>query len=340
MESNNLINFLNDFYKDKNNEKNKKITCKKLLSLIKKDKSMADNILDYQDTDFMELLTLFNPTSLVELSNLMYRVSEILKAYCNEYNIKWDNSALVGINKDELWESIRAEKGLKRYFSEKKYRSIIDYLDKDVLFDGNDLYYKTLFMAIYEGMYNKSLTEIKNLRLSDIDLDNNIATLYDDDGNSRKLEISEELKNNLVELSKVNVWYKIQGRSTTPIGRYIGGEYSDSIFKVLTYNNKDLAKSYKEFYYRRLKVLCDEFLGYSTTPMQIFVSGIINRVYAHMKQFDVTVEDLRNDKNNFTSTAKFFIRKECERVNYDVNIHSFMRVLKSYADIFDDNIIE
>ena len=69
MESNNLINFLNDFYKDKNNEKNKKITCKKLLSLIKKDKSMADNILDYQDTDFMELLTLFNPTSLVELSS-------------------------------------------------------------------------------------------------------------------------------------------------------------------------------------------------------------------------------------------------------------------------------
>ena len=69
MESNNLINFLNDFYKNKNNEKNKKITCKKLLSLVKKDKSMTDNILDYQDTDFMKLLTLFNPTSLVELSN-------------------------------------------------------------------------------------------------------------------------------------------------------------------------------------------------------------------------------------------------------------------------------
>ena len=57
-----------------------------------------------------------------------------------------------------------------------------------------------------------------------------------------------------------------------------------------------------------------------------------------MKQFDVTVEDLRNDKNNFTSTAKFFIRKECERVNYDVNIHSFMRVLKTNENIFDDNI--
>ena len=43
MESNNLINFLNDFYKNKNNEKNKKITCKKLLSLVKKDKSMTDD---------------------------------------------------------------------------------------------------------------------------------------------------------------------------------------------------------------------------------------------------------------------------------------------------------
>ena len=128
MESNNLINFLNDFYKNKSNEKNKKITCKKLLSLIKKDKSMADNILDYQDTDFMELLTLFNPTSLVELSNLMYRVSEILKAYCNEYNIKWDNSALVGINKDG--EAFVADNyiGSKLFFSDYEEGKRAEYL--------------------------------------------------------------------------------------------------------------------------------------------------------------------------------------------------------------------
>ena len=100
MKSNNLINFLNEFYKNKSNEKNKRITCKKLLSLAKKDKTMADNIMNYKDTDFKNLLALFNPTSLVELSNLMYRVSELLKAYCNEYNIEWDNSVLVKIDKD------------------------------------------------------------------------------------------------------------------------------------------------------------------------------------------------------------------------------------------------
>lgn len=333
-----MMNFLSEFYNCKNNDKNERVACKKIIEFCEKNKINANDIMNYNEDKFKELINYFKPTSLVELSNLIYRISKIIRIYSDKNNLGWNNDVLINIDKETLWFVLKEENDFKRYFNEIKYNSIIEHLNKDVLFDGNDLYYKTLFMAIYEGAYNKNLTELKNLRLSDLDVKKNIVTLRDDNGNIRQLEISDDLKKNLIELSNINVWYKIQGRSHTPVGRYIGGECSDSIFKVLAYNNKDKAKSYKEFYYRRLKTLCEEFLGYNTTPMQIFVSGIMNRVYKQMKELDANIEDLRTSKNNYTSMVKFLIRKECNRVNYNVNLHSFMRVLKSYADVFDDNI--
>lgn len=338
MKADKIEDFLNDFYNNKENDKNKRITCKKILSYYQKTKKHISNILEYNETQYKELLRYFAPSSLVELSNLIYRISDVLKAYCKIYNIEWDNSTLVKIDKDELWFSFKQENDLKRYFDEKTYNNIIKQLDKDVLYDGNDLYYKTLFMAIYEGIYNKNLTEIKNLRVSDIDTKTNIVTLNDDAGNQRELKISPELINNLIKLSKVNTWYKIQGRSTELVGAYIGGEYEDSVFKILSYNNKDKAKSYKEFYYRRLKVLCKEFLGYQTSPLQIYISGIMNRVYKELSNINIESKDLKKDDNSYTSTMKFFIGRECKRVNYNVNLSSFMRILKSYADVFDNNI--
>ena len=338
MSNSKMTIFLNEFSKCRDNDKNERVACKKILSFCEKNNVDADSVLNYTEDEFKTLINYFCPTSLVELSNSLYRIRQVLKAYCYTYDIEMNNDVLLHMNKEELWNSLKENNDLKRYFSESKYREIVKSLDKDVLFDGNDLYYKTLFMAIYEGMYNKNLAEIKNLRASDIDVNTNIVTLSDDNNIKRTLEISDELKNNLLELSKTTVWYKIQGRSKEPIGANIVGDYPDSVFKVLAYNNKDKAKSCKEFYYRRLKTLSEEFLGYNTTPLQIFISGIMSRVYAQMNELDVESNDLKNDKNNYTNVAKFFIKKECIRVNYNVNIHSFMRILKSYAEVFDDNI--
>lgn len=340
MKANNIKEFLEDFYKNTENDKNKRITCKKILAYFKQTKKRISNILEYDKEQFKELLYYFAPSSLVELSNLIYRISDVLKTYCIANNIEWDNSELIKIDKDELWFSFKEKNDLKRYFDEKTYKKIIDYLNKDVLYNGNDLYYKTLFMAIYEGMYNKNLTEIKNLRASDIDKTENIVTLRDDSGNERTLKISSELVNNLLELSDVNTWYKIQGRSTELVPAYIYGEYEDSVFKILSYNCKDKSKSYKEFYYRRLKTLCGEFLGYQTSPLQIYISGIMNRVYNELSSVNIESKDLKKDNNSYTSTMKFFIGRECKRVNYKVNLNSFMRILKSYADVFDKNIDE
>ena len=60
-------------------------------------------------------------------------------------------------------------------------------------------------MSVYEGMYDKGLAEIRNLRLSDINTETNVVTLRNDKGDIRELMISEELKENLIKLSEVKV---------------------------------------------------------------------------------------------------------------------------------------
>ena len=253
--------------------------------------------------------------------------------YC--FANKYSEENLLNIRKEPLWLSIKNENKMKRYFNESKYNYIVDYLNKNILYDDNDLYYLTLFMSIYEGMYNKGLTEIRNLRLSDINTETNVVVLKDDYGNVRELKISDELVNNLVNLSRKKIWYKKQGKNHKIIEQDLVGKYDDSIFKVVMRTDNNIQKSYKEFYYRRLKTIIQDFIGYNTTPLQIFVSGIINRVYRKLLDFNITYEEIKNDSNTFTVTSRFFIKKECERVGYNVNFNVFMRTLKSYAEIFE-----
>ena len=324
--------YIQENYDKSKSYKNKVNLAKKVVKYLKQNNINETDLITYTTEQFEDLIKYIKPTSLIDVSDVIYRLNDILK-YCfgNEYN----DENLLDICKEPLWLSIKDENKMKRYFNESKYNYIVDYLSKNILYDDNDLYYLTLFMSIYEGMYNKGLTEIRNLRLSDINTETNVVVLKDDYGNVRELKISNELVNNLVNLSRKKIWYKKQGKNHKIIEQDLVGKYDDSIFKIVIRTDNNIEKSYKEFYYRRLKTIIQDFIGYNTTPLQIFVSGIINRVYRKLLDFNITYEEIKNDSNTFTVTSRFFIKKECERVGYNVNFNVFMRTLKSYAEIFE-----
>ena len=289
MEKKSVIQFLEEYSKNPNCDKNKRTTCKKLVLYFKSKKSNANEMLQYDIKDFEKIIEYLNPTSIVEISNLIYRINDVIRDYHKQhFGTEWNNYKICMIKKNDLWLRLKEKNDFKRYFNEKQYRYIIDYLNKEVLYEDNDLYYKTLFMSIYEGIHDKGLTEIRNLRLSDIDSETNIITLRNDNGDERKLEISSELKENLIRLSKVEVWNKVRKNNDRPIYMPLVGKYDDSIFKIVSYSSSDINKSFREFYFRRLKTITKEFIGYPTTPLQIYVSGIINRVYSQMMEFDVS----------------------------------------------------
>lgn len=332
MQEKRLKKFVNENCNETNSIKNKVYLAKKIIKYLELNNINEYDLTKYSSEQYEELLINIKPTSLIDLSDAIYKLNDILKYCYDDYN----EDVLLSINKESLWLKIKDKNKLKRYFSEKKYQYIVDYLNKNVLYDNNDIYYLTLFMSIYEGIYNKGLTEIKNLRLSDINTETNIVLLKDDDGNERELQISDELKENLFKLSNKKIWYKKQGRNHKIIEQELVGEYDDSVFKIVLRTDNEVEKSYREFYYRRIKTIVKEFIGYNTTPLHIFISGIINRVYKQLLDFNITYDEIKKSSNSFTITSRFFIKKECERVGYNVNFNVFMRTLKSYAEIFEE----
>lgn len=332
MQKEKIKEFINKFCNETNSVKNKVYIAKKLIKYLDLKNIDEYDLAKYTSEQFEELIMYMKPTSLIDLSDMIYKLNDILKYCFKDYN----ENNILSINKESLWLKIKDKNKFKRYFSDKKYREIVDYLNKNVLYDDNDLYYLTLFMSIYEGMYNKGLTEIKNLRLSDINAETNVVLLRDDNGNERELQISDELKENLFKLSNKKIWYKKQGRNHKIIEQELSGQYDDSVFKIILRTDNEIEKCYREFYYRRIKTIVKDFIGYNTSPLHIFISGIINRVYNQLLEFNISYDEIRKSSNSFTITARFFIKKECERVGYNVNFNVFMRTLKSYAEIFEE----
>ena len=202
--------YIQENYDKSKSYKNKVNLAKKVVKYLKQNNTNETDLITYTTEQFEELIKFIKPTSLIDVSDVIYRLNDILK-YC--FANKYSEENLLNIRKEPLWLSIKNENKMKRYFNESKYNYIVDYLNKNILYDDNDLYYLTLFMSIYEGMYNKGLTEIRNLRLSDINTETNVVVLKDDYGNVRELKISDELVNNLVNLSRKKIWYKKQGKN-------------------------------------------------------------------------------------------------------------------------------
>lgn len=105
------------------------------------------------------------------------------------------------VDKNKLWSKAKPNAS-RKFISHSLFTEV--YHDIGVYEEFNSFYYQTLFRCLYEGIYNDDMSVVKNLRASDIK--DNIVVLYDDDGNSHELQISNGLANGLKELAMYDVW--------------------------------------------------------------------------------------------------------------------------------------
>jgi len=89
------------------------------------------------------------------------------------------------------------------------------------------MYYKSLFRSLYEGIYSDDMSVLKNLRATDIN--NNIVTLREDNGNTYQMQIPADLADNLLQLPS-EPFLRRNRNATFPIT--VSGVYNDSCFKI------------------------------------------------------------------------------------------------------------
>lgn len=285
-----------------------------------------DFLQTYKSVEDIERIILdLQPTSIRAITTICYAFGLYAK-------FVGDNNAynnLQNVDRNNIWKIAKITAPSK-YISFKRFLDVIH--DIAAYQETNALYYETLFRTIYEGVYNDDLSVVANLKGSDINIKENIVELHTDEGYSYKMLLSSELLNNLKELSEIDTWEQKNRYGVYTVD--ITGKSPDSCFKM---NHKNLKESdnsaYRFSYYKRLRYIAKEYVEYSITPAQIFVSGIMHRICSELENNNVSIERAFA-YNNKDEMVNGIINKELSRCEYDISSSAFREQVSGYLEVF------
>lgn len=246
----------------------------------------------------------------------------ILKKYAEYLGNKNLLRIVNSIDRKELWIKAKPDE-LQKFISHKQLEWICH--DISLREEHNALYYETLFMAIYEGIYSKDMSVLKNLRAKDIE--DNKVTLNPDVRESYTLNISKELANNLRKLSKVTTWD--QTARSGDIHLSLVGDFEDTCFKTVQRTNKNEPA----FYYRRIRKIASVYVEYPLRPYELFVSGLVYRISEELKANGITLQEAFSTHYRSPKVRNVFVN-ELSRCYYSNTVSNFREMIMNYLDVF------
>ncbi len=246
----------------------------------------------------------------------------ILKKYAEYLGNKNLLRIVNSIDRKELWIKAKPDE-LQKFISHKQLEWICH--DISLREELNALYYETLFMAIYEGIYSKDMSVLKNLRAKDIE--DNKVTLNPDVRESYTLNISKELANNLRKLSKVTTWD--QTARSGDIHLSLVGDFEDTCFKTVQRTNKNEPA----FYYRRIRKIASVYVEYPLRPYELFVSGLVYRISEELKANGITLQEAFSTHYRSPKVRNVFVN-ELSRCHYSNTVSNFREMIMNYLDVF------
>lgn len=293
-------------------------------------KSVLDNVEDRIDQYSLNELEQFILDSHPSSPKAIITISYVLGLYgrwLQEKNIT-DNDLYdlaSNIDKKKLWKKAKPT-AKNKFISFEKYLEVLSDIMRYEEF--NPLYYKTLFNAIYDGLFNGDLSVLKNLRGEDIQGDS--VTLREDDGHTYRIKVSSELSDNLKKLANTHIWERKNRYGLCRIK--MRGIYYDSVFKI---EDRTTASddAHRFALYSRLRKISTDYLGYSLLPFHIYISGIMNRIKNDLERHGMTLEDAFSE-NNRNRLSYEIISKELIRSNYTSEIGNFREIVKGHLDVF------
>lgn len=271
--------------------------------------------------DLEQIILEMKPNSPKAITTIVYVLSLYAKFMENEnlYHMVQD------IDRNAVW-LIAKPNAPKKFISHSDFESV--YHDVGVYEEHNSFYQQTLFRCLYEGIYSDDMSVVKNLKASDVK--EGLVTLHDDSGKSYDLAVSEKLSSDLNKLGSIDVWERNNRYGVCKITTQ--GLYKDSCFKV---ENRKGSKeySYRYSYYRMLRKISKEYVGYNLLPLQIYVSGIMYRIGLELKSVGITIEEAFSNKNK-DRTVNRIISNELVRCNCDTEVKNFREMVKGHLDVF------
>lgn len=279
---------------------------------------------DYTDCDYdlvEKAILSTNPKNIKAITTACNVLKKYAKYLGNTHLVRVVDT----VDRKKLWEDIKPDK-IQKYISHSQYKSICHEIE--MYEEHNSLYYTTLFMAVYEGIYNADLSVIKNLRIKNIKDDK--VLLIPDNGESYWLNVSKELIDNLRELSEESYWE--QNARYGYIQNRLIGKHPDTCFKTV------LRKGtiYEDYFYRtRLRKISDEYVEHPLSPFNLFVSGLMYRITEKLKENGITLQEAFSLHNRDKQVAEI-VSGELARCRYSNEVKNLRELVVNYIDVFSE----
>lgn len=280
------------------------------------------NYTNCTEDEVKQVILKHNPKSLKSIITASYVLGQYAK-FIGDDNLC---QIVKNIDRNALWEKAKPN-APKRFISHSDFEKV--YKDIGLYEEFNGFYQQSLFRCVYEGIFNDDISVLKNLKASDIH--ENIVTLHEDNGHTYNLEITPELASDLKELgNNINTWER-----RNRFGSYearIEGLYPDSCFKCATRDGSE-KYAYRFSYYRILRKISKEYLGYSLLPYQNFISGVMYRICCKLKELGVDIEDTFSYEKRDRITNRV-IEEELRRCNCNIEVRNFREMVRGDIEEF------
>lgn len=286
-----------------------------------------DNIESYSLMELEQFILDLKPSNPKAIVTICYVLNAYAK-WLNEQGIESGDRLYrmtQSFDKKLLWKKAKPF-SKKKFISYKQFKEVIDDIEKYEEY--NTLYFQLIFRCVYEGIYNDDMSVVKNLRSSEIET--NTVVLHEDDGHTYKLKISEKLAEDLKKLENIKQWERPNRYSVCKVD--MRGAYYDSVFRI---ESRDTSSdgTYRHSYYARLRKISKEYVGYSITPLQLYVSGIIHRINMELIRCNLSLTNAFADRN-YDKLSYSIIEKELVRCNYKGEVNHFKDLVRGHLDSF------
>ena len=291
-------------------------------------KNVDDNIEKFSQIQLEQLILDIRASSPKEIITICY-VFGLYGKWLQERGIVDNDNfyqMVQSLDKKLLWKKSKPN-AKKKFISYKQYKRVIK--DIATFEEYNALYYELLFSCIYSGIYSDDLSVIKNLRKSNINNDGTIL-LQENNGHTYKFKVTEKLAQDLKKLADINEWQRPNRFSVCNVE--MRGAYPDSVFKI-EHRSTASNDSYKFSYYARLRKIAKEYLEYSLLPLQLYTSGIMQRIKAELEKNNISLEEAFA-QNSRDKMAHQIISKELIRCNSGIEVGNFRELVKGHLDAF------
>jgi len=270
-----------------------------------------------------EVVLSLKPNSPKAITTILYVMGLYAKYLGND-----DMANIVNdVDRNVLWKLAKPN-ATRKFISYKQFEETCDSIEKYEEY--NSLYISTLFRCLYEGIYNDDMSVVKNLRASDVRP--NGVILKPDNGESYVISISERLSNDLDKLGGVNIWERKNRFGTCKIETQ--GLHNDTCFKVEN-RGGSTEYAYRFTYYRMLRNVSKNHIGYNVLPLQIYVSGIMHRICVNLRENGIDIHDAFSDNNRDRNVGRI-ISDELKCSMYETEVRNFREMVKGHIDVFAD----